>query len=113
MHYLLASLLSQPRTATMTKPVFAPGSAILRVKPLFELCDAGIEPKRVKKLPLEIGSPTARQQVVPFDSETILETVDSSPAARIGNSASLARLTSINLELANVEDLNKALRRNR
>ncbi|KAH7492114.1 hypothetical protein PRIC2_002225 [Phytophthora ramorum] len=83
----------------MMRPIFSPGSAIQRAKPLFELSDAGhdIDRKRVKK---KIVPLAPIERVIPFDSESILEAVDCS-----GNSGSQVVLTILGVELADFQDL--------
>ncbi|KAJ8566307.1 hypothetical protein ON010_g6818 [Phytophthora cinnamomi] len=91
----------------MTKPVFPPDSAILRAKPLFELSDVANKSNRcrVKKTPAKLVLPPPVERSVPFDSETILETVECPPSGHVGSSSSQVGLRNLSLELADCEDL--------
>ncbi|GMF32089.1 unnamed protein product [Phytophthora lilii] len=89
----------------MTKPIFMPGSAVQKARPLFELGDAGAEinRKRVKKPAVNpVLPPEIERKKVPFDSETILEAVDCS---RIHGGSSQVELTNLSAELTDFQDL--------
>ncbi|KUF89358.1 hypothetical protein AM587_10009687 [Phytophthora nicotianae] len=91
----------------MAKPIFSPGSAIQRAKPLFELSDAGGEThcgKRAKKS-TKVALPARAEQVIPFNSETILEAINCSPGISLGSSGSQGDLAHLDLELADAKDL--------
>ncbi|KAF1790713.1 Zinc finger, RING-type, conserved site [Phytophthora cactorum] len=107
MHEVAQFAVSIENTPLMTKPIFSPGSAIQRAKPLFELSAAGgeIDYKRVKKPPTRMNPPATLGSAIPFDSETIFEARDCSPGMCLGSSGSQVDLTLLSLELADVKDL--------
>ncbi|GMF49993.1 unnamed protein product [Phytophthora fragariaefolia] len=88
----------------MSKSLLSPGGSILRAKPLYELSDTGIDSRyRVRNTTEKIVCPAPVERSVPFDSETILETVDCPPTDYRGSSH--PGLTNLSLELADFEDL--------
>ncbi|KAK1932590.1 hypothetical protein P3T76_012174 [Phytophthora citrophthora] len=85
----------------MAKPMYSPGSAIQRAKPLFELSEVATEVscKRGKKPPIIV--PSSAKPAIPFDSEMIL---NSSRETRLGHSRSQIGLASLTFELAGLHD---------